>query len=1013
MSAPIRILLVEDRVEDAELLLNDLRHSGLAIESHWVDTPQALQRALDEFTPDLILSDYSMPAFGSGGGMQLLAMARARMPEVPFIFVSGTIGEDRAIEALRRGAADYVLKNHRARLVPAVARAMAGVRERRERMSAERARDETERRFRLFMEHFPGCAYMKDVEGRFTYVNHGIEEALGKPASELIGATLDGIVPDAVAREAQASHQAVVASGQTQSRLFELQTPNGWRSFLVHRFAVPDASGSSLLVGGIATDMTQQLAAERSLASSEERFRSIAEATQEWIWEMDREGVYTFCSPAAEAITGYAPDALVGRSSLELIYARARVGVGRELQLAVAEKRGWRGLVLRLQHRNGATLWLDSNGFPLFCKDGEVVGFRGAARDITQRILQERRIARLSRIHAVLSEINSAIIRVSDRTELFHDACRIAGEHGGFPLAWVGLISGPTHQVQPLVWHGDDDGYMAELAARPGGRVEEDLIRQALADRHTVVVNDIQNDPQVKSGAAALERGYRSMLAMPLLCEQAPVGVMMLYAAGTGFFTGDELKLLDNLGADISFALDHLAKDEQLAFVSYYDVLTELPNRQLFFERLGQMAQTTRSDDTPLALLVIDIDRFGFINDSMGRGAGDALLVEFARRLRESFSGSATPARISGGRFAVVIEGLEGALLARHVQERLLQTLAAPVQLAGVLLHVTAKVGIALFPQDGEQAERLFMNAEAAVQRAKETAEKLVFYASELNARVAQRLHLESRMREALERKQFVLHYQPKFNLQSRQIAGVEALIRWLDPERGLIPPLDFIPLLEETGLIVEVGRWVIEQSSADIRAWRAAGLEPPRVAVNVSQAQLRQPDFVATVLTAIGAAPGDDGGIDLEVTESLVMTEGAVHIDKLRELRAAGLRIHMDDFGTGYSSLGQIVRLPLDFLKVDRSFISGMADGNEHMAIVSMVVGLALTLKLHVIAEGVETESQARMLASLGCEQGQGWLFSRPVPAPALAELLRAERIAEPAAASPLHACPAAGAAA
>ena len=258
-----------------------------------------------------------------------------------------------------------------------------------------------------------------------------------------------------------------------------------------------------------------------------------------------------------------------------------------------------------------------------------------------------------------------------------------------------------------------------------------------------------------------------------------------------------------------------------------------------------------------------------------------------------------------------------------------------------------------------------------------------------MNARVTQRLDLESRFRRAVTNQEFVLHYQTKVDLGTRRILGLEALIRWNDPAVGLVSPLDFVPLLEESGLIVEVGRWVLEQAAADMRRWKAQGLDVPRVAVNVSEVQLRQPDFVVTVLKALGPSQSRATGIDIEITETMVAQNTGANVQKLQRLREAGLQIFMDDFGTGYSGLSQIAQLPLDGLKIDRAFVAGMTVSAEHMAIVSTIINLAKALRIYVIAEGVETEEQAARLHSLGCDEAQGYLFSRPLPAEEISKLL------------------------
>jgi predicted signal transduction protein with EAL and GGDEF domain len=377
------------------------------------------------------------------------------------------------------------------------------------------------------------------------------------------------------------------------------------------------------------------------------------------------------------------------------------------------------------------------------------------------------------------------------------------------------------------------------------------------------------------------------------------------------------------------------------------------------------------------------------VNDTLGRHAGDQVLKALAERLRSTAEESATAARIGADRFALVVPNLPGPAMARWIDEKIVDAFAAPMVIDEVELRTSVKIGIALYPADAETAETLFVNAEAALKRAKDAADPYLFYSPEMNARVAQRLLLESRLRKAVVEHQFVLHYQTKVDLATRQIRGLEALIRWQDPDHGMVQPTDFIPLLEESGLIVDVGRWVIERAVADIQVWRGLGLAVPRVAVNVSEVQLRQPSFVATVLTALGPTAGRDVGLDLEITESMIARDAGANVQKLTQLRAAGLQVFVDDFGTGYSGMSQIAHLPLDALKIDRAFVAGMSGSAEPLAIVSAIVTLAKALKLFVVAEGVETEEQALQLHRLGCDEAQGYLFSRPLPAAEVGKLL------------------------
>ncbi len=987
MTAALKLLMVEDSAADAELLIREIRKGGLDILPFRVDSREALENALDDFGPDVILCDYTLPRFS---GMEALYAVRLRRLHTPLIFVSGTIGEERAIEALKQGATDYVLKHNRGRLVPAIRRALEKTEERRARSAAERQLRASELRFRLFMEHLPGPAFIKDLAGRFTYVNAALERIVGRTAAEVVGHTVEEFFSPQFAGDYTANDKTAISTGTVIQAIEQVPMSDGTHFFLTHKFPIRDPDGQPALLGGIKLDMTERIRAEHALRDSEERFRSIAEVTQEWIWELDARGNYTFCSAAVGPILGYAPHEILGKNPLDFMHEQDQPAALDLWQSAVAEKRGWKDLIRPWRHKNGGIRRLESSARPLLDEAGDLVAYHGADRDVTGRIQQQEKIVRLSRMHAMRSGINAAIIRVRERQQLFEEACRIVVEHGQFKMAWMGLAQSVGTKPTPVAWRGFEDGFLEEFGAALRNRIDDpSAVGRALRDKEIVVSNDIANDPHMVFKEHALARGYRSMVALPLLVAGAAIGVLVLYAAESDVFDREELNLLKEMAADLSFALDFIAKEEKLAYVSHYDALTGLANRQLFLDRVAQSVEAAGAERRPFAVLIIDLQRFRHVNETLGRAAGDSFLNQFSARLTQTFSGAANLARIGGDRFAVTHADLSGGDVNLLIEQWIRLLLAEPFMVEGFELRTAVKMGVSFFPQDGSGAESLFRHAEAALRQAKETPDTCVFYAPEMNARVADKLHFESRLHRAVREHQFLLHYQPMVDMQTGVIRGLEGLLRWQDPTDGLVSPLLFIPLLEETGMIVEVGRWAIETVSADLRSWRQAGLRPPRVAVNVSQVQLNQKDFVATVLAARGDDQDDAIGLDLEITESLVMTDMAANFRKLEAMRASGIRVAMDDFGTGFSSLSQIARLPLDALKIDRAFISNMLATAADLAIVSTIISLAHGLDILVVAEGVETQEQAERLQLLACDLAQGYFYSRPVPAAEIAKML------------------------
>ena len=431
---------------------------------------------------------------------------------------------------------------------------------------------------------------------------------------------------------------------------------------------------------------------------------------------------------------------------------------------------------------------------------------------------------------------------------------------------------------------------------------------------------------------------------------------------------------------------------DQVQYLAHHDTLTRLPNRPRLIERLGLLLEP--SEATPpglLALVQLDVQRLHQINDTFGRGFGDALLRHIAARLRRALGPKPLLARLAGDHFAVVLTGARDSTeVAHRIQCLLDRCFGRSFQLEGQTLRVSARAGVSVHPQDGGDAETLLRNAERALQQAKAEAAPYLFYAPQMNAEVAANLVLESRLRTALEQRQFVLHYQPKYDAATGALTGVEGLIRWNDPENGLVAPLRIIPLLEESGLIHEVGEWAIRRAVLDYRRWRELVPNPPRVSVNVSPVQLRQDDFIERVRRGLAGADGEDHGLDLEITESVLRAELDANIGKLEQLRQLGVRVAIDDFGTGYSSLLYLAKLPLDSLKIDRSFVIRMSGRDSDRAIVATIVTLAHQLGLSVVAEGVDAEDQARLLCGMRCDELQGFLFSEAMPAQAIDRLIQ-----------------------
>ncbi|AXK39809.1 putative bifunctional diguanylate cyclase/phosphodiesterase [Crenobacter cavernae] len=420
--------------------------------------------------------------------------------------------------------------------------------------------------------------------------------------------------------------------------------------------------------------------------------------------------------------------------------------------------------------------------------------------------------------------------------------------------------------------------------------------------------------------------------------------------------------------------------EERLHFLANHDALTGLPNRTLFLESLAEAIASAER----LALCFIDLDRFKLVNDTLGHATGDELLTRIAETLRGTVPEGATVARLSGDEFTVLLDPVAGVDDAAHHAQRMLDAIACETELAGEEVFVTASIGISLYPDDGATPEALLAHADTAMYRAKERGKNTFqFYTAELNARAIERLKLEYALRRALAQGEFELWYQPKVSLETGAPIGAEALLRWRHPALGLVSPADFIPIAEESALIGAIGEWVLATACRDTRRWVDAGLFAGRMAVNLSGRQLKLGGLVDTVRVSLAEAGLASAYLELEVTESIAMDDAdGGQVGMLCELRALGVQLAIDDFGTGYSSLAYLKRLPVQVLKIDRSFIADLSHDKDDAAITTAIVSIAKSLGLAVVAEGVEEPTQRDFLAGLGCDAAQGYLFGRPVPA-------------------------------
>jgi diguanylate cyclase (GGDEF)-like protein len=464
--------------------------------------------------------------------------------------------------------------------------------------------------------------------------------------------------------------------------------------------------------------------------------------------------------------------------------------------------------------------------------------------------------------------------------------------------------------------------------------------------------------------------------------DSTVIGIITLFSSQCAMFDDPEMEVLQELSANLGYALQFLEKDEAVHFLSYFDTLTGLAKRPLFCQRLAQALASDPSQPRPLQVVVFDVQKLGAINDSFGRYVGDRVLEDMAARLKHAYADPEKMAYLGGGTFAIALPNIGHATdLGPLLQYSIGRLFVEPIRIDAHEFRPSLRYGVATYPDDAVSADTLLQFAEAALAAAREDSDKYVQYSAIAHRSTPRTFALESRLAGALERNEFVIHYQPKVSLRTGSIEGFEALLRWQDGVEGLVSPSTFIPLLERSGAIVDVGAWVLLQAAHDIHLWHEAGFPDIRVAVNVSALQLRRRDFVSQVLSCIGSSKVH-AGIDIELTESMLMQDIELSTQKLAELRSAGIGVAIDDFGTGYSSLRLLSGLPVNSLKIDRSFILAAEATQTGMTLVSTIVSLARAFGMHTVAEGVETQEQLDMLRGLGCDQAQGYVFARPGPA-------------------------------
>jgi diguanylate cyclase (GGDEF)-like protein/PAS domain S-box-containing protein len=974
---PLDILVVEDTEEGAHPPLDQLRSAGFDVRPKVVRTAAAFEDALAERRWRAVIADVDTSTLP---GMVALRILRATGADIPFILTSPHFVEEIGLHAIEAGANAYVTKDRLGGLGHVMERELREAIIRAAHRKAQRDLADSEERFRSLTALSSDWFWEQDESLRFTYISESSEgkysEALeawaGKSRWELPYRNTDWT-----------AHRALIEARQSFLDV-ELQPfRHDGREVYVSISGEPklDARGRFIGYRGVGKDITERVRGAQALRG----FRTALDATADAITLVSRESMlFVEVNTTVTQMLGYSRSELLTMGPMD-VSSVSREQAAAAYDSLIAGDLTFRTAQTVLKRKDGSSLPVDVRQHAQRVGDAWIIV--GVVRDHSERQEAEDKLKQLNRLYATISATNALVMRVHNRDDLFKAACNVAVDVGEFEQAWIGILDPGTNALVPRASTGFSSqafGAVREMLLASGDINQgRNFAARAVREKEVLIANDVRRAPDGASSDNPSAGGMRSVAFLPLVFAGRATGVFVLSTSQPHFFEGEGLGLLKELAGNVAFAIDHLEKQDRLDYLAYYDELTGLANRRLFLDRATQYVRSAAAADQKLALCLFDLERFKKINDTLGRSAGDELLRLVAQWMVQNAGDVNAMARVDADHFALLLPQVtDEADVARALEKYLAELMGQAFTLDGAIYRIAAKVGVSLFPDDGADADTLFRNAEVAVKKAKVGGDRYLFYAQKMTETVAGSLSLENRLRDALEREEFVLYYQPKVNIASGLVTGAEALIRWNDPRSGLVPPGRFIPVLEETGLIHEVGKWALARAIEDFKGWQSAGLAAVPVAVNVSPLQLRNRHFVADIERILGNIPPTDVGLELELTESLVMENVSNSIQSLLAMRALGVTIAIDDFGTGFSSLSYLSKLPVDTLKIDRSFISDMVGSAEGLALVSVIIGLAHALKLKVVAEGVETDEQLRELKLLRCDEMQGYLFARPMPA-------------------------------
>lgn len=1009
-----QVLYVEPNAMDVELTQSHFAahapHLHLTVVNGCVEALQLLEKP---HAFDLVLTDLRVPGMDA---LEFLHEARQRNIELPFVVITGKGDESTAVALLRLGALDYLVKrdNYLTQLPHSIENALhhfrldqtsqrlqneltvlnASLEDKVQQRTAEL--HATQAQLRATFDAIPDLIWQKDRKGQCRACNPALERLIGKSGTRILGRTDADLFGPEAAKALQEQDQLVLNSLKSVAHEHWLAGDPTGKATLFEVAASPmvDSQGRVLGILAVARDITERKAAQEKVRRLSQIYATLSQCNQAIVRCTNQAQLFQQICQDAVRFGGMAMAwiGMLGPDASHLVVS-ASFGSGAQ-HFALGQKIG-----------------VTTNGFE-DTVDTTVQALRSSeptyAQDLLQSPLSTAARARIAqhgwRASAALPLYRSSAVvgtlnLYADEAQAFDDSIRalLVEMAGDISFALKNFERDAARNRaedalrltrisveaagEALFWITPDGRIVDvnEAACRSLDYPREALLQMRVAD---IVVDytDITWSEHFaalrKKGSLTFESRHRTRDGRTL-----PVEVVANYVQ-----FGDEERNCAFV-RDISVHKESEARIQQLA---HFDALTGLPNRILLSDRISHALGMAQRSTTSLAVLLLDLDHFKNVNDNLGHGIGDLLLIELARRLTLTIRDDDTVARLGGDEFLLLLPGADTSAAA-HVAEKLLEVLSQPCVLDGHDLVVTPSIGIAMYPDDGDNFETLSKCADVAMYRAKKDGRNgFRFFTSEMQARSARALLLENALRYALKRNQLCLHYQPQHSLQTGQIVGVEALLRWHHPELGTISPAEFIPIAESSGQIIKIGEWVLRQALGQLHQWMDQGMAPLTIAVNLSAVQFRLPQFaerVGQILEETGVAPR---WLELELTEGVTMDDPQVAIAIMDELHARGIAMSIDDFGTGFSSLSHLKRFKINKLKIDQSFVRDIVEDPDDRAIVSAIISLARSLGIQTIAEGVETQAQLDFLQAQGCGEIQGYHFSRPLPAEAALAFVR-----------------------